>query len=65
MAAKARLQALFNIKSRKNRLGAKHTTVDDLVGLLSDVKMFKGKTSVEVQKMIPELWSKKYRKPNM
>jgi hypothetical protein len=34
----------------------------DLRGALGGVKEFKGKTSVEVQKMIPEVWSKKYRK---
>ena len=60
MAAKARLDALFNIKPWRNGFKAKHTTVDDLVGMLRDVKMFKGKTSVEVQKMIPELWAEKY-----
>ncbi|OGL65641.1 hypothetical protein A3B21_03195 [Candidatus Uhrbacteria bacterium RIFCSPLOWO2_01_FULL_47_24] len=31
-----------------------------LIGLLKDVPEFKGKTSVEVQHMISDLWASKY-----
>ena len=62
-ASHERLQALSNIKPRRNGSGTKHTTVKDLVGILKNVPMFKGKSSVEVQKMIPEIWSRKYQKP--
>ena len=59
--AKDRLETLLNIKSRQHLSSprAKHESFTDLVGALSDVEQFKGKTSVEVQHMIPDLWSKK------
>ena len=62
-AAKDRLDALFNVRKPKGKV--QHVSFADLRGALRDVKEFKGKTSVEVQKMIPELWSKKYRKPRI
>jgi len=46
---------------RKPKGVIQHVSFADLRGALRDVKEFKGKTSVEVQKMVPELWSKKYR----
>ena len=58
-AAQARLDALSNVRKPKGII--QHVSFADLRGALRDVKEFKGKTSVEVQKMIPELWSKKYR----
>lgn len=60
MAAKVRLDALSNIRKPKGKI--QQVSFADLRGALRNVKEFKGKTSVEVQKMIPELWSKKYRK---
>jgi hypothetical protein len=62
-AAKARLDALSNVKKPTGQV--QHISFADLRGALRDVKEFKGKTSVEVQKMIPALWSKKYRKSHM
>ena len=56
-AAKERLEALLN--KRKPRVREKHTSLNDLVGVLSDVEAFKGKSSVEVQHMIPDLWTRK------
>ena len=56
-AAKVRLEALLNTHKPDHR--AKRTRLEDLVGILSDVKAFQGKTSVEVQHMIPELWQGK------
>ena len=60
-AAKDRLERLLNIKSKQGLSSprAKRESFVDLVGALSDVEQFKGKTSVEVQHMIPDLWSKK------
>ena len=37
----------------------------DFFGVLKDVEEFKGKTSVEVQRMIPDVWMEKYRKSRM
>jgi hypothetical protein len=62
-AAQARLDALSNV--RKPKSNVHRVSFADLRGALRDVKEFRGKTSVEVQKMIPELWSKKYRKPRI
>ena len=59
-AAQARLEALSNIRKPKDAIHK--ISFADLRGALRNVREFKGKTSVEVQKMIPELWSKKYRK---
>ena len=59
-AAKDRLDALSNVRKPKGKI--QHMSFADLRGALRNVKEFKGKTSVEVQNMIPELWSKKYRK---
>jgi hypothetical protein len=61
-AAKDRLDALSNVRKPKGKI--QHMSFADLRGALRNVKEFKGKTSVEVQNMIPELWSKKYRKPH-
>jgi len=58
--AQARLDALSNVSKPKSNVH--RVSFADLRGALRGVKEFKGKTSVEVQKMIPELWSKKYRK---
>lgn len=59
-AAKARLDALFNVRPRKSvSLRTKRESFADLVGALGDVPELKGKTSVEVQHMIPALWHKK------
>jgi hypothetical protein len=59
-AAQVRLDALSNVRKPKGKV--ERVSFADLRGALRDVEEFKGKTSVEVQKMIPELWSKKYRK---
>ena len=59
-AAQARLDALSNVRKPKSNIH--RASFADLHGALRDAKEFKGKTSVEVQKMIPELWRKKYRK---
>jgi hypothetical protein len=53
VAAKDRLDALSNMHKPTGKV--QRVSFADLRG----VKEFKGKTSVEVQKMIPELWSKK------
>jgi hypothetical protein len=37
----------------------------DFVGVLKDVEEFQGKTSIEVQHMIPDLWMEKYRKKRL
>ena len=58
-AAKERLEALFNVKAQKPTPQVKRESFADLVGVLSDVEEFKGKTSVEVQHMIPTLWHEK------
>ena len=63
VAAKVRLDALSNMRKPKGKV--QQVSFADLRGALRGVKEFKGKTSVEVQKMIPELWSKKYLKPHM
>ena len=63
VAAKVRLDSLSNIRKPKGNM--QRVSFADLRGALRDVEEFKGKTSVEVQKMIPELWSKKYRKPRI
>ena len=55
-AAQARLDALSNVSKPKSKV--QRVSFADLRGALRNVKEFKGKTSVEVQKMIPELWSK-------
>jgi hypothetical protein len=60
VAAKARLDALSNVK--KPKTARRKGSFADLVGVLKDVEEFKGKTSVEVQHMIPEMWAKKYLK---
>jgi hypothetical protein len=56
-AAKARLEMLSNQYSRQRHAGG--TPLADLVGVLSDALELKGKTSVEVQHMIPKLWHQK------
>ena len=63
VAAKVRLDALSNMRKPKGKV--QQVSFADLRGALRGVKEFKGKTSVEVQKMIPELWSKKYLKPRI
>ena len=60
VAAKNRLDALSNVK--KPHLHTRRGSFADLVGALKDVKDFRGKTSVEVQHMVPELWMEKTRK---
>jgi hypothetical protein len=62
-AAQDRLDALSNMRKPKGK--GQHVSFADLRGALRGIKEFKGKSSVEVQKMIPELWSKKYRKSRM
>ena len=58
MAAKSRLDALSNVHrgggARKPR-----ESFADLLGGLSDVEALKGKTSVEVQHMIRDIWNEK------
>ncbi len=58
--AKARLDALSNV--RKPKAARRRGGFADFVGVLKDVEEFKGKTSVEVQHMIPDVWMEKYRK---
>lgn len=60
VAAKVRLDSLSNVRKPKGKV--QRVSFADLRGILKNVKEFKGKSSVEVQKMIHELWSKKYRK---
>jgi len=55
-AAKVRLEALSNQYAPSRRVGAR---LADLVGILNDVPTFKGKTSVEIQHLIPKLWGKR------
>jgi hypothetical protein len=50
----------LNIGKQKGKV--QQVSFADLRGALRAVKELKGKTSVEVQKMIPELWSKKNQK---
>ncbi|MDP3772225.1 MAG: hypothetical protein Q8Q94_02530 [bacterium] len=57
--AKRRLDELSNIPPKKRSSVATEESFADLVGALSDVEEFKGKTSVEVQHMVPEIWSKR------
>ena len=63
MAAKARLDALSNVK--KQKITQRRGSFADFVGVLKGVEAFKGKTSVEVQHMIPGLWMEKYRKKRL
>jgi predicted CopG family antitoxin len=63
MAAKARLDALSNVK--KPKAARRRRSFADFVGVLKDIEEFKGKTSVEVQHMIPDLWMEKYRKKRL
>ena len=58
-AAKERLEALFNVKTHKPTPRVQRESFADLVGVLSDVEEFKGKTSVGVQHMIRNLWHEK------
>ena len=58
-AAKERLEALQNAGTKKYTPRAQHESFADLIGALSDVKEFKGKTSVEVQHIIRDLWHQK------
>jgi hypothetical protein len=37
-------------------------SIDEFIGILKDVPAFKGKTSVQVQHMIKDLWSERYLK---
>ena len=37
-------------------------SIQEFVGVLKDVPEFQGKSSVEMQHMIPELWTKRYKK---
>jgi predicted CopG family antitoxin len=61
--AKARLDALSNVT--KPKAARRRGSFADFVGILKDVEEFKGKTSVEVQHMIPDLWMEKYRKKRL
>jgi predicted CopG family antitoxin len=63
MAAKARLDALSNVK--KPKATQRKGSFADFVDVLKDVEEFKWKTSVEVQYMIPDLWMEKYRKKRL
>ena len=63
VAAKSRLDALSNVK--KPKVARRRGSFADFVGVLKDVEEFKGKTSVEVQHMIPDLWMEKYRKKRL
>jgi predicted CopG family antitoxin len=63
MAAKARLDALSNVK--KPKATQRKGSFADFVDVLKDVEEFKWKTSVEVQHMIPDLWMEKYRKKRL
>jgi predicted CopG family antitoxin len=54
--AKAQFEALSNVKRNSTKRKTQESFAD-LVGALSDVKEFKGKTSVEVQHMIRDLWT--------
>ena len=56
--AKARLEALSH-RQRRSTGRKTQESFADLVGALSDVTEFKGKTSVEVQHMIRDLWTKR------
>ena len=58
-AAQARLDALSNV--RKPKSNVHHVSFADLRGALRNVKEFKGKTSVEVQHMIRDIWNEKNR----
>jgi hypothetical protein len=58
VAAKVRLDVLSNVRKPKGK--AQQVSFADLRGALRGVKEFTGKSSVEVQKMIPEMWSKRY-----
>ena len=58
IAAKARLDALSNV-NKGNSIRKPRESFADLRGALSDVEAFKGKTSVEVQHMIRDIWSEK------
>ena len=59
--ARDRLGKLLNVTIKRYPPSRKRESFTDLVGALSDVKEFKGKSSVEVQHMIPELWSRRKR----
>jgi hypothetical protein len=63
VAAKARLDALSNV--RKPKAARRTGGFADFVGVLKDVEAFKGKTSVEVQHMIPDVWMEKNRKKRL
>ena len=63
IAAKARLDALSNVK--KSKVARRRGSFADFVGVLKDVEEFKGKISVGVQHMIPDLWMEKYRKKRL
>ena len=56
-AAKDSIDVLSNVRNPKDKV--QRVSFTDLRGALRDVKEFKSKTSVEVQKMIPELCSSK------
>jgi predicted CopG family antitoxin len=58
MAAKARLDALSNVHKRQSMRKTRESFAD-LRGGLSDVEALKGKTSVEVQHMIRDIWNEK------
>ena len=48
-----------NTKAKKQRTTTNRQSFADLVGVLSDVPELRGKTSVEVQHMLPALWNGK------
>ena len=58
--AKRRLEALSNMKVKQRHITTGHPSFADLVGVLGDVPGLRGKTSVEVQHMIPAVWSGKH-----
>ena len=48
---------LIKIPKQPKAAAKKHPTWDSLVGVLKDVSVFKGKSSVEVQDMIQDAWA--------
>lgn len=59
-----RIPRVFGVRKRKETKPApmkkrENRPFEDLVGVLKDVPEFKGKTSVEVQHMISDLWGGK------
>jgi hypothetical protein len=52
---------LIKIPKQAKLPAKKQPTWDSLVGVLKDVPVFKGKTSVEVQDMIQDAWATETR----